>query len=316
MIPFDLTALLATKLDETNRAPDGKLHASGDMVGSLRHTMLAAAGAPQLPEDIGSRLRLLAGTAIHDYFETEVFRGLPIMTEVKLDPYLPFGWSGTADWLIWDADRRAFVLGDLKTIKPGGINRIHAEGIKEAHMWQVSAYWHACAEAGLPLVEGAVVYYVPLGQLTASEGAKVEPTIQVMTPYPRKAIAERMGAIQAQVAAYLATLPPAPTDYPALFVTGELAPVQERVIKYVLNKKLKRPAIDVMMAPHWSTAYCPFPDELCNCRHQTTNKFGQFDRSEDGQVVYVPGAKVPAHTAPPAPAAGLIRALVKAQAGE
>jgi hypothetical protein len=67
------------------------------------------------------------------------------MQEVKLDRrWLPDGWSGTADWIFWNADLGGFVLGDLKTIKGDGITWIEKDGAKREHLWQLSAYWHAC----------------------------------------------------------------------------------------------------------------------------------------------------------------------------
>jgi hypothetical protein len=231
------------------------------------------------------------------------------MTEVKLDDYLPEGWSGTADWVAWDDERRAFVLGDLKTIKAGGINRIIKEGVKDAHLWQISAYFHALVRAGLPMVNGAAIYYVPLGQLTASEGSKVEPTLQEITPIPAEKVDSVMYHIRQEVDAYLATSAGwfGREDAPlSAYLTPALAPVQERVLKYTLNKRLKVPAIDVMRAPHWSTAYCPFPDELCDCRHQTTNKVGQFNIDPDTDELIYKG-----ETAAPEPHPLMIAKLMK-----
>ena len=30
------------------------------------------------------------------------------------------------------------------------------------------------------------------------------------------------------------------------------------------------------LVPHWSADYCPFPDELCDCRQQGTTKIGHW----------------------------------------
>jgi hypothetical protein len=49
---------------------------------------------------------------------------------VKLDRWMPEGWSGTADWVFWNADLGGFVLGDLETIKGDGITWIEKDGAK------------------------------------------------------------------------------------------------------------------------------------------------------------------------------------------
>lgn len=54
----------------------------------------------------------------------------------------------------------------------------------------------------------------------------------------------------------------------------KLAPVQERVQKMYWDSK--RGIWDVKLVPHWSTAYCPYPNELCDCSTQTTNKIGHW----------------------------------------
>jgi hypothetical protein len=41
----------------------------------------------------------------------------------------------------------------------------------------------------------------------------------------------------------------------------------------------------VKLVPHWSAAYCPFPDELCDCSKHGETKIGMFD--VDGST-YIP----------------------------
>lgn len=53
-----------------------------------------------------------------------VSAGTTFMQEVKLDRWLPTGWSGPADWAFFVAERGAFVLGDIKTIKGNGVQYI------------------------------------------------------------------------------------------------------------------------------------------------------------------------------------------------
>ena len=65
------------------------------------------------------------------------------MAEVNLTPWMPTGWSGTADWLFWHPEYEGFVLGDLKTSKGEAIKWKERDGMSEEHLWQLSAYWHA-----------------------------------------------------------------------------------------------------------------------------------------------------------------------------
>jgi hypothetical protein len=322
MLPFDLTALLRRKLAENRREPDGKLHPSSHLTGSMRHVMLDLAGAPQIEREIAADVNLAVGTAIHSLFESTL-RGKPVMLEVKLDQWMPEGWSGTADWIVWDPERRLFILGDLKTAKPGGVQRVISHGAKESHIWQVSSYWWALARMGLPLLDGACVYYLPKNQGTERDGGKVEPTLQELNPLPQQMVEGEMFLRRAQVNEYLASIKP--VNYTASIVDGvclnyghlltdKLTPVQERDVALVLNKKLKVPAIDVKLRPNWSTAYCDFPDELCDCRHQKENKVGQWNRQPDGTLEYTPskGYEDYFDDDPTHPSAAQTSALVKA----
>lgn len=322
MLPYDVTGLLRDALAANQRPPDGKLHPSSHLTGSLRHVQLEVAGAPTVERDLVADVNLAIGTAVHTDFE-RLFRGLPVMTEVKLDRWLPEGWSGTADWLFWDDYQRCFVLGDLKTTKPGGINWIHKAGAKDSHIWQISCYWHAVAKMGLPLAPIASVYYLPKNQLTASEGLPVGPTEQEIRPLPWAQVEAVMAERKAAVDAYVASLPTpqvglhgdvrgTTASLADLYVTPALAPVQEREFDLRLNKTLKVPAIDVKLKPNWSTAYCAFPTELCDCREQKTNKVGQYDRDDAGLLTYTPSKGFEGLT-PPQPDPGLVAAMVKAQ---
>jgi hypothetical protein len=65
----------------------------------------------------------MTGTLWHGWAHEALVRtGMPFMQEVKLDRWLPEGWSGTADWVFWNADLGGFVLGDMKTIKGDGVS--------------------------------------------------------------------------------------------------------------------------------------------------------------------------------------------------
>ncbi len=317
IFPLDLIELLEIELAKNRREPDGKLHASSHLDGSLRHIQLELAGAPQLPTDTASEINLAVGTAIHAIMENAT-RGLLVMNEVKLDRWLPEGWGGTADVIAWDFERRCFVLGDLKTQKSGSLHYIHSGGAKKAHIWQVSAYYHALVAAGLPMLAACLVLYIPKSQLSASEGSPVYPSAQEVVPLPIEKVHAKMAEQKKAVDAYLASLDRTLTGPAAAgngwYLTAALAPESPRVVALTLNKALKRPVIDVKLVPGWETQYCSFPDELCGCRHQTATKVGSWDRAEDGQLVYTPRANVDQPTDKILqPSATLVKALVEAQ---
>src|SRR3954447_13428749 len=49
-------------------------------------------------------------------------------------PYMPEGWTGTADWVFWNRELGGFVLGDMKTIKGDGIAWVERDGVKREHL--------------------------------------------------------------------------------------------------------------------------------------------------------------------------------------
>ena len=292
MLHFDLTELLEKQLADERRPPDGLLHPSGDLIGSLRHAQLRAAGAPTVASEIVSDVRLMTGTMWHSFFEATFRQArLPVMTEVRLDRWLPEGWTGTADWLMWSDEYRAFVLGDLKTIKGEGMTFVERDGIKDEHLWQLSAYWYAAEAMGIPLVKTFLVLYLPQNVPT---GESVSPFLAEGRPLDREIVMFQMQDRWAKTKAYLAELDATKrrhlnqasatvgvTPYAhflsppyAGYINDKLAPEQERV--QILRWNGKQGVYDVKLAPHWSAAYCPYPNELCACSEQGTEKIGQF----------------------------------------
>ncbi len=284
--PYDLTELVRAKLAAERRPPDGMLHPSGALTGSIRHLQLEVAGAPMKEPDLVSEVNLLVGTRLHTWFE-ELYRGRPVMTEVKLDAWLPEGWSGTADWLVWNSEERYFTLGDLKSCKPGAIHYLTSGGSKESQIWQASCYWHACVGMGLTMDPRFNIYHLPKSQNTAREGEMVAPVLNECVPVPLEKLVPVMNERKAAVDAYIGSLPIGDSkSVMENWLTDALAPVQSRDLALRLNKTLKVPALDLKLEPNWSTAYCDFPPELCNCSQQTASKMGHWSLEEDGELSF------------------------------
>ena len=216
---------------------------------------------------------------IHHDFE-KIFRGRPVMLEVKLDPWLPEGWSGTCDWVVWNPERKAFVLGDLKTAKAEAMPWVLKEGVKESHQHQLSLYWYALRDMGIPLIHGYGVFYLPI---TQNERENVQPSWQEATPLPeeymRALAAERWELTQAYLEA---------AQKAQRFLVDELAPVQPLELRTYWNKAASKakgketPGVEVKLVPNWSTNYCDYPNELCDCSLQKPEKLGTWFAGEEG----------------------------------
>jgi hypothetical protein len=294
MLHFDPTSVLRKKLAADRRPPDGKLHPSGDLIGSLRHAQLRAAGAPTIESQIVSDIRLMSGTMWHKYFEDLLAEsGHTVRTETKLDKFLPTGWSGTADWIIHNPEIDAYVLGDLKTIKGEGLKWVLKDGMKDEHMWQLSAYWYALEKAALAygekLVKGFVVLYLP--QNVPVDNPDIEPVLMEGEPLDRDLVLGVMNDRWAITESYLNEISvegasrghssPAECEQD-VFLNEFLAEPMEREQRVLWNKG--QSVFDVKLVPHWSCSYCPYPNELCDCSEQGVTKIGAYDL--DG--VYTP----------------------------
>lgn len=271
MFPVDLPALFQRELEKQKRPNDGKLHASSDLAGSLRHSQLRLADAPLNARAIASDIRMQHGTLWHEWFHDALERnGVPFFHEIKLDSYMPEGWSGTADWVFWHPDYKAFVLGDLKTARGEAMYWIGRDGAKKEHIWQLSAYFYALLDMGFPMVKGFGIMYWPMNDTSDKE--LVLPTVQECDPLPREQVYSEMNTRWDKSQKYLGSLKrnsPVTT-----YLTDSLAPPMEREQKLFWNKGLK--VFDVKLMPHWSSKFCPYPNELCDCSEQGTNKIGHY----------------------------------------
>jgi hypothetical protein len=287
VLPFDLTEILLAELRRNRRPNDGLLHASSHLVGSLRHAELDVVDAPKIESELLSEITLATGTMWHNLIHDTLRReGVPYMAEVNLTPWLPIGWGGTLDAMVLNPDLKGFVLCDFKTIKGEGVRYVARDGAKDEHVWQTSIYWYAAKKmlggAG-KIVRTIAVYYLPKND-TRDKTEVVEPVLADFEPLPWDEIQARTKERADQVAAYKASLPK-PNPRPLTldeYVTPELAPVQER--QQVVYYDKKTGTWDVLLKPHWSAAYCPYPDELCDCSTQGQTKIGMYDE----QKVYHP----------------------------
>lgn len=283
--------MLREGLAAERKPREPKLYCSSDLIGSLRHSQLKVAGAPRQEDDLVSSIRLRTGTMWHEYISkllTE--RGIAVMQEVRLSSYLPEGWGGRADLLVWDAEARAFDLWDIKTTKGEGLKWI-ADGAKDEHIWQMSAYWHALRNARYPMLKKFRVLYLPMN---AAEG-DMEPIVQSVVPLEKDLVWGVMEDRWAATKRYLDSLtlefsddgiPMQSVTSPTWFLRATLAPVQPRVQKLYKNGD----KYELKLVPHWSTRFCPFPDELCDCNTQGSTKIGEWviDTEFDNTWAYHP----------------------------
>jgi hypothetical protein len=283
VIPVDLNALLSTGLEDSH-TPSGKLYVS-EVNAPLRHVMLRVAGAPQKKPSIASQVAMQTGTFWHDYMNRLLIKArVPVMQEVNLAPWLPDGWSGTADWLFWSPEYEAFVLADLKTAKAESWRWLKDEP-KENHLWQLSAYWYALEEMGLPLVKGFALFYLPKED---KMGEQIEPIIHECGLIDKDLIHDEMESRWAAVQEYLyhGELPATLPRPPEMYLNDYLAPVQERVQKLWWDKKAG--VWNVKLVPHWSAAFCPYDSSLCDCSEQGTTKIGEWYFDDNGEIDYRP----------------------------
>jgi hypothetical protein len=280
VLPLDLTEILRVELEKDQRDPDGLLHPSTHLAGSLRHVQLDIAGAPRQAQSLISMIRLKTGTFWHDFLTSRLIKlGVPAMHEVNLTPWLPPGWAGTADFIPWHPEHKAFTLADYKTTKGEAMRFIRTGGPKDEHVLQTSTYWHALDAMGIPLLKAIAVYYLPINDTTDRKEV-IEPELVDFSPIPLAELTEEMTFRKARVDEYVGGLPDLsgwnphpPLD---LFLTGALEPEQPRIQKL---KRTKDGDYDVLLVPHWSAAFCPFPD-LCGCSEQGQTKIGFWSQGE------------------------------------
>lgn len=247
------------------------------------------AGAPRVAGELVSEIVLMTGTMWHEWIHDTLRRlGVPYMAEVNLTPWLPPGWGGTADGFVWNPELRAFIPLDYKTTKGESMRYLLRDGAKEDHIAQTSLYWHGAKKMGLPLANKIGIFYLPKND-TRSKTEVIEPVLIDFTPTPKTKLAREAKRRFSRLMEYEESLPfEAPSvqarageepDTPSVatgeWLTDALEPPQERTQRVYLNRSSG--GYDVKLVPHWSAAYCPFPDELCSCSTQSTEKIGEYD---------------------------------------
>lgn len=274
ILSVDFDAIMRAEFDKSNRS-DGKLHASSAS-SPLRHAQLEAAGAPKKPRSFGDAITLQIGTLIHEWLHDAMRSlGVPYMAEVRLDPWLPPGWGGTADAVVWSPAYKAFMLVDYKTAKGESLRYRRQSGASEEHVTQTSIYWHALKKMGIPLVKKIAVLYIPKNEVRGD--VVIEPLLVDFDPLPVRALATTMKDRKARVDAYVNSLPFHLTEATpsSAYITDELAepqPMEQRIYRDSASG-----ANVLKLVPHWSAAYCPFVEELCGCGAQKSFTIGRFD---------------------------------------
>jgi hypothetical protein len=264
---------------------DGMLHPSTHFASPLRHAQLDMAGAPKRERPFADQFTLHIGTMVHEWFHDELRkRGVPYMAEVNLGPWLPKGWNGTADAVIWEPSLNAFVLADWKTTKGESLKFRIERGASEEHILQTSVYWHALKKMGIPLAKAIGVFYIPKNQ---PRNGDVEPLLVDFDPLPVRKLTADMNKRKQLVDEYLLSLPK-PNPRPLLpeeFVTDALGPTLEPEQRVYFDKRSGDHV--VKLVPQWQTMFCPYDAPLCDCatqREKQSTTIGRYD--EDG--VYTP----------------------------
>jgi hypothetical protein len=262
--------LLERELRKDRRPNDGLLHASSHFTGSLRHVQLEVAGAPQVERPFAQEIPLYLGTYMHELIHRSK-RGQPYMAEVDVSHWMPRGWGGTADSV--EFSHGLWALEDYKTTKGESLAYIAKDGAKPEHRAQASLYWYALQQMGLPMLESIAIWYLPKNDV----GTKgLEPLRVAFDPLPKRALYAEAAFRKRRVDEYIESLGhfTDPCFYEG-WITSELDPVQDRLQKLFYDRATE--TWDVKLVPHWSAAYCPFPDELCDCSAHGTEKIGLYD---------------------------------------
>lgn len=234
---------------------------------------------------------MMVGTLLHEWLERRFkLEQVISMSEINVTPWMPPGWGGTADHLIFDPEYKRYHLMDVKTTKGESMPWIAKDGIKKEHVHQVSSYFHACEQMGLPMMPEASILYWPITNTSDNP----LPTTLYFTPLAKDDLGATMRSRREAADRYKASLPTEAlamagqvhgeddwgpdaeaVDY-SIFHTDELAPVADR--EQVLHRNRSQGVWDLKSKPHWSSMFCDYPGKLCGCKFQDgMRKIGHYD---------------------------------------
>jgi hypothetical protein len=260
------------------------LHPSSDITGRLRHAQLRIAGAPTLENPIDNAIRAMTGTLWHNYIEDEALPKSQIWyrAEQRVDEGLPERWGGRVDWLIYDLEHQAFLLGDLKTTSALSMQYTLKDGPKYEHKNQLSAYWHALSALGYPLISIYTIVYLSLDKPN-SYVKGWNPIVEYQeTPIPKESLWTPMEYRSKRVSEYLESLPSEDIEHTdrtweEYYITPYLDTHVDWSQKVYKNKE----KYDLKIVPQWDTKYCPYPIELCDCKDLSYTKIGEYNLKDD-----------------------------------
>lgn len=268
MINYDL--VLREYLEGEQREPDGLLHPSTHLDGNVRHAYLDVRKHPHLPMTLSNILRLKSGTWWHDFLD-QALKGTPTMRELDLGLWLPYGWAGTCDCLLYEPSTRRWRLKDYKTTD--NMAKKLEWGLPDTYRKQINAYWTAVNEMGLDVEYECDVVMIPIAGDTNHTH-----TFKVDVEHPWDTITEMM------VIHGMATNG----------VNGEMPPIPDDLIHLRRNRQ----GVSIHRQNHMSRLHCPFPSDVCGCKVDDVKwkKLGDFTMVW-GALMYTPlgGDRVPAH---------------------
>lgn len=259
MTYIDWEDLIRRVMEAEEREPDGKLHPSTHLDGSDRHAWLDIQRIPRQKKRFGNAARLYTGTMWHRDIMRQL-QGAPAMFEVKLEPWLPEGWSGTGDIFLFVPELKRWHLTDLKSTDD--VAKVETWGLKPTYRAQVASYADAASRMGLDMVDTADVVHFPIG----GEGEPRTLPVEV-GPLERAQARQTMVELRDRVLGYQ-DLPPAPPD--------------------LLHYRRTREGVTVHQQHHMSRGFCPFSPADCGCKVDSLKwwKVGTFKRRY-GVLIYV-----------------------------
>lgn len=242
---------------------DGCLHFSSDLC-NPRHTAISVKHPrPHVPKAWGNTLPLLQGTAVHEEIHRILAGGEDWIYESEIAVEYEYAdlqhrWVGTADAYLTtpyddSGDRDTWLL-DYKTISGASLSFL--DGVKEEHLYQVSAYYNF----GTQPIDYVGVLYLPTSPDYRRHWS--EPVFHEVRPLSKEGVIRRMLYVEEEIDKYV-TRDIVPDSLP-----GEY--------KWKNNKKER--CWELSYYPHYTSQYCPWStlgdDDPCGCSNQKVKYVG------------------------------------------